>query len=115
MQSITTIPTPATGVAWLDALTIVLVAAMTSLTSFFAIRAHRTSEAIKAQVVNGHADSPPMRADLDRAIAAIDQLGHEVRGIRQDMISEEQRRRSHIDELRQDVDRRFHELQKRIH
>lgn len=101
--------------SWLDAVVILAAVMMTSIPSWFAIKAHRSAEAVRGQVVNGHKDAPPMRADLDRAIAAIDQLGHEVRGIRQDMISEEQRRRSHIDELRQDVDRRFHELQKRIH
>lgn len=106
-----TIPNPD---SWMDVATILIVAAMMSVPSWFAMKAHKSSEQVRNQVVNGHKDAPPLRADLDRAIASIEQLGQEVRGIRQDMINEEDRRRTHIDELRQDVDRRFRELHKRI-
>lgn len=107
----TQIPNPD---GWMDVATILIAVAMMSVPSWFAMRAHKSSEAVRSQVENGHKDAPPMRADLDRAIASIDQLGQEIRGIRQDMTIEEDRRRSHIDELRRDVDRRFAELHKRI-
>lgn len=100
--------------SWMDVATILVAVAMMTVPSWFAMKAHKSSEQVRNQVVNGHADAPPLRQDLDRAIASIEQLGQEVRGIRQDMIHEEDRRRSHIDELRSEVDRRFAELHKRI-
>lgn len=105
----TQIPNPD---GWMDVITILLAVAMMSVPSWFAIKAHKSSEAVRDQVQNGH--KQPMRADLDRAIESIDILGKEVRGLRDEILSEEQRRRSHIDELRADVDRRFVHLEKRF-
>lgn len=78
--------------------------------SWLAARNHTTIKAIKNQVVNGH--EQPLRADLDRAIEAIESLARDVLGLshnvgnlRKDLSSEEDRRRVQIDELRDDVDR----------
>lgn len=72
--------------------------------SWLSFRSHRTITDIKDQVVNGH--KTPLRADLDKALAAIEALAHDVRGIRQDLANEEDRRRVQISELRDDLDRR---------
>lgn len=105
----TQIPNPD---GWMDVITILLAVAMMSVPSWFAIKAHKSSEAVRDQVQNGH--KQPLRKDLDRAIEAIDLLGKEMKGLREDMLSEEKIRRSHIDELRADVDRRFRELHKHL-
>ena len=105
----TQIPNPD---GWMDVITILLAGAMMSVPSWFAIKAHKSSEAVRDQVQNGH--KQPLRKDLDRAIEAIDLLGKEMKGLREDMLSEEKIRRSHIDELRADVDRRFRELHKHL-
>lgn len=87
---------------WLDllaygwyGLVLIVVAAVPS---WFANRNHKTMATIKDQVVNGH--KTPMRADLDRAIVAIEQLGHDMRGLRQDVTAVDDMRRRQIAELR---------------
>lgn len=92
--------------AWIG----VVVIAAAAVPSWLAARNHTTIKAIKNQVVNGH--EQPLRADLDRAIDAIEAMAHNVDGItrdvgslRKDLSSEEDRRRVQIDELRDDVDR----------
>lgn len=62
---------------------------------------------IKSQVVNGHADAPPLRTDLDRVIVAIDNLAKDVTGLRRDLADEENRRRDQIAELRDEVNRKL--------
>lgn len=97
----------------MDVVTILLAVLITSIPSWFAIRNHRgiseirnQNEAIKGQVINGHSDAPPLRADLDRAIAAVENLGHDVRGLRQDMAAIDDMRRQQIADLRADLDHR---------
>ena len=60
---------------------------------------------IKEQVVNGHTE--PMRTDLDRVIVALDNLAKDVTGLRRDLADEETRRRDHIAELRDEVNRKL--------
>lgn len=69
---------------------------------------------IQDQVVNGHKDSPPLRADLDKVMATIaqidskvDSISHTVASIRSDLVEEENRRRASIKELRDDLDHRL--------
>ena len=68
---------------------------------------HKGIKEIRDQVVNGHADAPPLRSDLDRVIVAIDNLAKDVTGLRRDLADEENRRRDHIAELRDEVNRKL--------
>lgn len=71
--------------------------------SWLAARNHKTLQTVKSNVVNGH--TVPMRADLDKALSAIEALAHDVNGLRQDVAMEEDRRRQQINELREEVER----------
>lgn len=66
---------------------------------------HKTLKKVTDQVVNGHAGKPPLRADLDRCLSAIEALGHEINALRSDLHAERDSRRSQVDDLRSDVDR----------
>lgn len=77
--------------------------AVVSIPSWFAARNHRGINDIKNQVVNGH--TSPLRADLDRALHAIEALGRDVAAIRHDLQLEQTSRHSQINDLREDVDR----------
>lgn len=89
---------------WMDVFTIIVVTGMVSIPAWLsAVKAHKGIQEVKDQVVNGH--KTPMRADLDRCIAAIEALAHDVNGLRKDLSMEEDRRRIQIDDLRGDVDR----------
>jgi len=68
---------------------------------------HRGIQEIRDQVVNGHADAPPLRTDLDRVIVAIDNLAKDVTGLRRDLDDSENRRRDQIAELRDEVNRKL--------
>lgn len=92
-----------------------------AIPSWLAARNHRelkTTQAtvtqVRDQVVNGHADAPPLRADLDRVIAAIDRLSNDVTAIRRDLADEESRRRDHVSELREELHRKVDDLHKRF-
>lgn len=61
------------------------------------------TKVIRDQLVNGH--TTYMRADLDRALAAIESLAEEISHLRKDLSLEQTSRRSQIDDLRGDVDR----------
>ena len=87
--------------AWIG---IVLIA-VAAVPSWLAARNHKTIRDIKDQVVNGHAGAPPLRADLDKAIAAIEALARDISGLRSELVLEETRRRAQISELAEDVDR----------
>lgn len=96
--------------AWYG-LVLIMVAA---LPSYLAAKNHSAikkvgekTDAVVGQVVNGHADQPPLRADIDRANMAIEAIANEVRGLRSDLAAEEDRRRKQIAELRDDIDRRI--------
>ena len=79
-----------------------------------AARSHKGVQRIEAQVINGHAGAPPLRADLDRVIAAIDRLANDVTAIRRDLADEESRRRDHVAELREEVQRRISEIHRKL-
>jgi hypothetical protein len=81
----------------------VLVAA---IPSWFSARNHKGIQEVKDQVKNAH--STNLRDDLDRAIVAIEDLSHDVRGLREDLAAEEGRRRQQVAELREDLNRRNH-------
>lgn len=104
-----TIPDPEN---WLDVLTILAVALIAAVPAVFAAKANRTSQAVLSQTKNGHVR--PMREDLDRVIAAIEALSHDVTAIRRDLADEEDRRRDHVAELRDETRRRFEEIHRRI-
>jgi uncharacterized protein (UPF0264 family) len=95
--------------SWLDILDHVWVGlvllGVAAIPSMFAARNHKGIQEVKAQVKNAH--STNLRDDIDRAISAVEALGHDVRGIRTDLASEEDRRRQQIRELRDDVERRL--------
>jgi len=96
-----TIPDPEN---WLDVFTILAVALIAAVPSWLAHKNHKVVKDIKDQVVNGHEN--PMRFDLDRAIAAIDALGEDVRRLRKDLMAEEDHRRLQISDLRDELDHR---------
>jgi hypothetical protein len=83
-----------------------VVIAVAAIPGYMAARKnHKGIKEIKEQVVNGHTE--PMRTDLDRVIAALDALAKDVTGIRRDLADEETRRRDHIAELRDEVNRKL--------
>lgn len=97
-----TIPNPD---SWMDVATILTVALIAAVPSWLAARNHKTLRDVRSQVVNGHAN--PMRMDLDRAIAAIDALGEDIRLLRKDLMAEEDHRRLQISDLRDELDHRI--------
>lgn len=85
--------------------------------TWITVRSSRGIKDIKNQVVNGH--TSPLRSDLDKAIAAIELLGKEllqfknaisedIGHLRKQLSDEEDRRRTNVAELRDDIDRKFH-------
>lgn len=101
--AVNTIPNPDN---WMDVVTILIATAIVALPSWFAARNHKGIQEVKAQVVNGH--TQPLRADLDRVIASIDNLTADVRDLREELTVEANMRRSQIKDLRDDVDHRLH-------
>jgi hypothetical protein len=98
---VNTIPDPQNA---LDVFTIVAVALIGIVPSWLAHRNHKGIAEVRDQVKNAHKTN--LRDDLDRAIAAVESLSHDVRGLRQDLATEEDRRRQQIAELRDDIERR---------
>ena len=96
---------------WLDLVSQVLLIvggiSIAVIPSWFAARTHGAlkteTKVIRDQLVNGHATF--LRQDVDRALAAIEHLTHEVVSLRKDLALEQDSRRGQIDDLRQDVDR----------
>ena len=68
---------------------------------------NRKTDTIVGNVQNGHTE--PLRADLDRAIQAVDDLAHDVRGIRTDLAMEEDRRLRDVAELENRIGRHHRE------
>lgn len=100
--------------SWMDVFTILAVAAMAGVPSWFALRNHKgihdirdKTEDIKSQVVNGHADAPPLRADIDRLLACVHALGADISSLREELVAEAGLRRQQVQDLRDDVDHRF--------
>ena len=103
-----TIPNPD---SFLDVFTILAVALIAAVPSWLAARNHRSikeisgkTETIIGQVQNWHT-GPPLRADLDRAIAAIEALAQDISGLRADLHEERKSRTAQVEDLRSDVDR----------
>lgn len=118
---------PANADGWIDVLDHVLVAVFMLLISviptWITVRNHRGIKDIKGQVVNGH--SSPLREDLDRAISTIETLVkdvftfresmmREVAGLRHELLSEEERRRANVSDIRDEAERRFDEIYRHI-
>lgn len=93
---------------WLDLVSQVLLIigglSMAIVPSIYAAKAHRTGVEVLSETRNGH--KVPMRQDLDRAIAAIEAISEDVRGLRRDLLAEEEHRRLQIQDLRSDLDHR---------
>ena len=90
----TQIPNPD---SWMDVVTILAATAMVAIPSWFAHRNHKDLKEVVYQTKNNHDTN--LRDDIDRAIRAVEQLGHDVRGIRTDLAAEEDRRRTQVAEL----------------
>jgi hypothetical protein len=99
---------PADASNWLDLFDHFIVVAgailLAAVPSFFAARNHKSIQEVKAQgdrtlqqVQNAHTTN--LRDDVDRAINAVEQLGQDFRGMRQDLAAEENRRRTEVAEL----------------
>lgn len=87
--------------AWIG---LVLIA-VAAVPSWYARRNHNTLTDVKNQVINGHT-ATNLRDDIDRCIHALENLGHDVRALRADLMHEEDRRRSAIEELYDELDHR---------
>jgi hypothetical protein len=87
----------------------IVVIAVAAIPGYMAARKnHKGILQIRDQVVNGHGDSgPPLRTDLDRVIASLAALTQDVQGLRRDLADEENRRRDHIAELRDELNRKI--------
>lgn len=95
---VTTIPNPDD---WKDVFTILAAVAIMSVPSWFAIKAHRTSEQILAQTKNGHPE--PMRADLDRVIETTDRALETAEATRQELGAHRKETRQEFAALREDL------------
>ena len=95
---------------WVDLVSQILLIvgglAIAVVPSWIAARSHRSISRVEQSVSNGHG-SVPIRADLDRAIQAIEALAHDVRGLRRDLDDSENRRRDQIAEIRDEVNRKL--------
>lgn len=100
---------------WLDILDHIWIGlvmiAVAGVPAYFAARSHKAIQTVNAKadtlvgnVQNGH--TVPLRADLDRVIAAVDDLTQDVRGLRQDLAMEEDRRRNAVADLYTELDHR---------
>lgn len=72
--------------------------------SYFAARNHKAIKEVSDSVNNR---PTTLRTDLDRAIAAVESLSHDVRGLRQDVASLDDVRRQQIADLRSDLEHRI--------
>jgi hypothetical protein len=70
---------------------------LAAVPSWFAHRNHKDLKEVVYQTKNQHDTN--LRDDVDRAIDAIEKLGDDFRGMRQDLAAEENRRRSEVAEL----------------
>jgi hypothetical protein len=99
---------PADASNWMDVIDHIAVIlgaiALAAVPSWFSMRNHKGIKEVQNQVKNAHTTN--LRDDIDRAINAVESLGTDVRGLRQDLGMEEERRRAQIAELREEIDRR---------
>lgn len=104
----------------LDHLLLVVGAVLTvAVPTWISARNNKEIKDVKEQVTNGH--KSPMRLDLDRVLERLEELSHfvmdiqrGVTGLRSDIVDEEARRRENVRELRDEIDRKFTELENRI-
>lgn len=100
---------------WLDLIDHVWLGAVmigvAGVPAYFAARNHKAIQTVNQKadtlvgnVQNGH--TVPLRADLDRVIAAVDDLTQDVRGLRQDLAGEAAVRRSAVADLYTELDHR---------
>lgn len=87
----------------LDFVTIIAVALIAAVPTIYSARNHKTLQAVRDQVVNSHPESN-LRDDLDKALAALNDLAHEVRGLRSDLLAEGQHRRAQISDIQDELD-----------
>lgn len=92
---------------WLDLLDhawygIVLIA-VAAVPSWLSYRNHKSIKEVSDSVNNR---PTALRDDLDRAIAAIESLAHDVQSMRRDLMAEEDHRRIQINDLREELDHR---------
>lgn len=85
---------------------------------YFSLRQHIKS--IQHQVVNGHKE--PLRMDLDKVINSLNDMGqkvdsisHGLHSMREELLHEESRRRTSVQELRDDFDRKLTSFMERFH
>lgn len=122
---------PSDASNWLDVLDhgLVILGAiiLAAVPSVFSARNHlvgkrnsATLDEIKGSVINGHGDKP-LREDVDRVIAevgkmaaAVDRMAQVVSEIREDAADERTTRRTEIRELREDMDTRLTQLNRRL-
>ena len=114
---------------WMDVVDHVLIGVfmllIAAIPTWLTVRGNKGIKDIKDQVVNGHKNSPPLRADIDKAIYAIesvrsdlahfrDSITAEVANLRRHLTDEETVRREHIAEVRADTERRISDLHNRL-
>jgi hypothetical protein len=102
---VNTIPNPDN---WMDVFTILAVALIAAVPSWLAHKNHKVVKKIEGQVVNGHGGEgkPGLRDDLDRAIAAIEALSHDLRSLKADLMLESDHRRLQISDLQDELHHR---------
>jgi len=95
--------------------------AVAAVPAIISARNARGIKSIQNQVVNGHKNAPNLREDLDKVISSlaensvkVDLISNGLNGLRDELMYEEERRRSSIVELRSDLDRRIDNLAQRI-
>lgn len=89
---------------WTDMATIIIVALISAVSSVYAAKAHKGIAAVREQVQNKHATN--LRDDIDRAIAAVEALAHDMRSLKADLMAEADHRRLQISDLRDELDHR---------
>lgn len=75
---------------------------LAAVPSWFAHRNHKDLKEVVYQTKNNHGTN--LRDDVDRAINAVEQLGHDFRGLRTDLAAEEDRRRNQVADLERRLD-----------
>lgn len=101
---------------WLDIIDhiwigLVLVA-VAGIPSWISAKNGKGIQKIQDQVVNGH--KSPMRSDLDKVIESLEKMSHSLHVIKEELASEEHRRKQSIMELREELDRKFSDLLQRF-
>lgn len=111
---------------WSQVLQGIVIVAM-SLLGIVATKNHKSlrdikgeTAEIKGSVINGHKDQP-LREDVDKVIAevgkiaaAVDRMAQVVTDLRADAADERATRRTEIRELREDMDTRLTQLNRRL-